>query len=215
MAAVDSHPQDTDATRLRSDARRNREQILIAARQTFAERGIDAPISAIARRAGVGVATLYRRFPTRDALVTETFTEQFDRCTGVLDDALTAPDPWQGLCTLVHRICAMQVADRGFTEAFFSRYPDALEHAHLTRAEHGLDELVRRCQRNGHMRPDVSASDITLALVANAGLVARCPQPEHASARLIGQLLRAFTTDPNRPLPPPSALKLRPSTLSK
>lgn len=215
MTALDSHPQDSDATRLRSDARRNRERILLAAHETFTERGIDAPLSAVARRAGVGIATLYRRFPTRDALVTEAFVEQFDRCSAELNKALDARDPWHGLCTLVQRICEMQVADRGFTEAFFARYPDAVEHAHVTRAEQGLATLVRRCQRTGHVRPDVSASDITLALVANAGLVARLPQPGPASARLIGQLLRAFTATPSRSLPPPPALRLGPWMLGR
>lgn len=213
MATDDSHTQHTDATRLRSDARHNRERILRAARSTFAEHGIDAPLTTVARRAGVGVATLYRRFPTRDALVTETFAEQFGQCTVVLDDALNDPDPWHGLCNLVTTICAMQAADRGFTEAFFVRYPDAVNYDRLSWAEQALAELVRNCQQAGRMRPDVSISDITLALIASAGLVARLPQPGRATARLAGQLLRAFATDPNRPLPPSPILGLRPLLL--
>lgn len=208
MNTADSHSRDDDATRLRSDARRNRERILVAARETFVERGIDAPMSAIARRAEVGVATLYRRFPTRDALVTGAFAEQFDRCNAELDDALEAPDPWRGLRTLMYKVSEMQVADRGFTEAFFAQYPDAVEHTRVSRAEQKLAALVDRCQRAGQVHPDVRASDITLALIANAGLVARLPHPGPASERLIGQLLRAFTTGPSRPLPPPSGLRL-------
>ena len=209
MPTDDSHPRAAE-TALRSDARRNRERILHAAREAFALHGIDAPMSTIARRAGVGVATVYRRFPTRSDLVSETFAEQFDRCTELLDDALDAPDAWQGLCTVVESICAMQVADRGFTEAFLARYPDVVDPARLSRAEQGLAALVSSCQQTGRVRPDVDASDITLALVANAGLVARLTRPSRASTRLVGQLLRAFTTDPSRPLPSPSALELQP-----
>jgi AcrR family transcriptional regulator len=208
MAADDSHAEDADPIGLRSDARHNRERILRAARTAFAVHGIDAPLTTIARQAGVGVATLYRRFPTRAALVTETFSEQFHQCNAVLTNALQDPDPWDGLCDLLRTICAMQAADRGFTEAFFTRYPDALDRALLTRAEHSLATLVHDCQQAGRVRPDVCATDLTLALMANAGIVARLSQPGPASARLVSQLLRAFATDPSQPLPPPPKLGL-------
>src|SRR5699024_10245726 len=115
MSLADSHSRGSDTLGLRSDAWRNRQRILRAARETFAERGLDAPLSAIARRAGFGMATVYRRFPTREALVTEVFAEQFHRCDADLEEALNAADPWRGMITLVYRICGMQVADRGFT----------------------------------------------------------------------------------------------------
>lgn len=117
----------TDA--LRADARENRERILRAAREAYALHGIDVPISAIARRAGVGVATLYRRFPTRAALITEAFAEQLAECAGVLDEALEDPDPWHGFSTVFRKICAMQAADRGFTHAFLSRFPGETAYA--------------------------------------------------------------------------------------
>lgn len=105
---------------LRADARHNRERILAAAGAVFAERGIDVPMTTVARRAGVGVATLYRRFPTRDALVAEVFSGQLATCVGVLDEALADPDPWDGFRTLVERLFALQVAERGFTAAVVS-----------------------------------------------------------------------------------------------
>ncbi|MDQ3787939.1 MAG: TetR/AcrR family transcriptional regulator, partial [Actinomycetota bacterium] len=105
------------SSRLRADARLNRDRILDAARQAFAARGLDVPMAAIARRAGVGVATLYRRFPTREALITAVFGDQLTHCLSVVDDALADPDPWRGFCSAIERVCAMQVADRGFSAA--------------------------------------------------------------------------------------------------
>ncbi|WFE54279.1 helix-turn-helix domain-containing protein [Micromonospora sp. WMMD1155] len=73
---------------LRSDARDNRQRILEAARTTFATDGMDVPMREIARRAGVGPATLYRRFPTKEALATEAFAEQMDACHVIVDEGL-------------------------------------------------------------------------------------------------------------------------------
>ena len=181
MSVGDSHSGSGNGPSLRSDARRNRQRILRAAHETFSERGLDAPVSAIARRAGVGIATVYRRFPTRDAIVAEVFADQFHRCDAELEEALNATDPWRGLVTLVYRICGMQVADRGFTEAFFAEYAGTVQRDHLTRAEERLTTLLDRCRRGGQVRAEVGASDITLALVANAGLVARLPRRDRPS----------------------------------
>lgn len=210
MGARNSQSPPASGPQLRADARRNRDQILQAARETFAVRGIDAPLAAIARRAGVGVATLYRRFPTRETLVTEAFARQFGECTAALDTALADPDPWRGLRDLIGTVCALQAVDLGFTQAFLARHPHVFEADTLTDTERKMAELVRRCQRAGAVRPDVTADDVTLALVANAGVIARVPHPARASARLAAQLLRAFATVPDDPLPPAPTLELRP-----
>ncbi|MFD8472212.1 TetR/AcrR family transcriptional regulator [Streptomyces globisporus] len=196
---------------LRADARENRERILRAAREAYALHGIDVPISAIARRAGVGVATLYRRFPTRTSLITEAFTEQLTECAGALDEALEDPDPWRGFCTVVRKVCAMQAADRGFTHAFLARFPGDTAYAgELDRAEEGLALLVRRAKEAGALRPDFDVSDVVLALLANNG-VAKGAGPESAAAsrRLVGYLLESFRAGPaTGPLPPPAELEL-------
>ncbi|MDX3490072.1 MULTISPECIES: TetR/AcrR family transcriptional regulator [unclassified Streptomyces] len=199
----------TDA--LRADARENRERILRAAREAYALHGIDAPISAIARRAGVGVATLYRRFPTRASLITEAFAEQLAECAGVLDEALEDPDPWHGFCTVFRKICAMQAADRGFTHAFLSRFPGETAYAgERDRAEEGLALLVRRAQEAGALRPDFDISDVVLVLLANSGVANGAgPEAAAASRRLVGYLLESFRATPCvRPLPPPAGLEL-------
>ncbi|NRQ36948.1 TetR/AcrR family transcriptional regulator [Nonomuraea sp. NN258] len=196
---------------LRADAAHNRDRILEAARQAFTAGGIDVPLTAIARRAGVGVATLYRRFPTRAALVTEAFSEQLTACVSALDEALADPDPWHGFHTFIEKICAMQAADRGFTAAFLTRFPDAIDYDHLrARAENGLADLIQRAKAAGQLRPDFTESDVTLLLLANNAMVTESPEESlAASRRLLGYLLPSFRADRTEPLPPPAPLGLR------
>lgn len=196
---------------LRADAARNRNLIVEAARDLFRTRGIDVPLSTVARRAGVGVATLFRRFPTREALVTEVFADQITRCEAVLQEAVTDPDPWRGFRRLVEFACVEQLEDRGFTEAFLATF--ATDHGERReQAETAFDTLVRRAQDSGRLRPDFAASDLVMLLMANSGL--RTAPPEHAdvlSRRLVAYLLRAFGTangPEEEPLPPASSLRL-------
>ncbi|MFF2064294.1 TetR/AcrR family transcriptional regulator [Streptomyces sp. NPDC058200] len=199
-----------DTKELRADARHNRDRILRAARGAYAVHGIDVPITAIARRAGVGVATLYRRFPTRASLVTEAFAEQLALCVAVLDEALEDPDPWHGFCSVIEKVCTMQAADRGFTRAFLSQFPDSVDYdRERARAEKGLDELVRRAKDAGQLRQDFDRSDITLVLLANSGVGGESPETSPAaSRRLVAYLLQSFRADRTEPLPAPAPLGL-------
>ncbi|AXK31377.1 TetR/AcrR family transcriptional regulator [Streptomyces armeniacus] len=202
--------------RLRADAERNRNRILDAAREAFAVRGLDVPMAAIARRAGVGVATLYRRFPTRESLVTEVFADQLASCAAVVDEALADPDPWRGFCTVVEKVCRMQLADRGFTAAFLSEFPDAVDFdRQRAHAERGFDALTRRAQEAGRLRADFHPDDLTLVLMANDGITAEAAGSAEAAAaasrRLVAFLLRSFRATPSvpvPPLPPPAAVGL-------
>ncbi|MFD7431950.1 TetR/AcrR family transcriptional regulator [Streptomyces sp. NPDC059818] len=201
----------TSSAGLRADARHNRDRILEAAREAYAAHGIDVPVTTIARRAGVGVATLYRRFPTRDALVTEAFSEQLALCVAVLDEALRDPDPWRGFCSLIEKVCAMQATDRGFTAAFLSRFPDAVDFGgQRACAEEGIAQLVRRAQESGQLRADFHPTDVTLLLLANSGVAGESPEVSAvASRRLTGYLLQSFRVGRAAPLPPPAPLELR------
>ncbi|WBO68817.1 TetR/AcrR family transcriptional regulator [Streptomyces camelliae] len=197
---------------VRADARRNRERVLVAARAVFAEHGIDAPMATVARRAGVGVATLYRHFPTRDALVRGAFAQQMETCARALTEALAAPDPWQGFQQLVETVCALQREERGFPAAFVAAFPESTsEHAQSRqRAERDFTTLVRRAQASGALRADFHPSDLAVVLLAHCGLVTALPDDGAASRRLVAYLLQSFRTDPaNKPLPPPTALTLR------
>ncbi|WP_329056472.1 TetR/AcrR family transcriptional regulator [Streptomyces sp. NBC_00117] len=197
---------------LRADARRNRERVLAAARAVFAEHGIDAPMATVARRAGVGVATLYRHFPTRDALVRGAFAQQVDTCVRALTEALAAPDPWQGFQQLIETVCALQREERGFPAAFVAAFPDSTsEHAQARqRAERDFTTLVRRAQASGALRADFHPSDLAMVLLAHCGLVTALPGDGAASRRLVAYLLQSFRADTaNELLPPPTALTLR------
>ena len=101
---------------LRADAERNRERILATARQVFAERGLNASLEDIARRAGVGVGTLYRRFPSREDLIGAVFAEKMAVYADAVDAALADSDPWRGFCGFIERVCGLQTEDVGFAD---------------------------------------------------------------------------------------------------
>ncbi|MBB5781404.1 TetR/AcrR family transcriptional regulator [Nonomuraea jabiensis] len=195
---------------LRADARHNRVRILEAAREAFATRGLDVPMAAIARRAGVGVATLYRRFPSRESLIIEVFGDELATCASVVDEALADPDPWRGFCSAIETVCAMQVADRGFTEAFLTAFPGAIDYERArVRAEQGFAKVVRRAKAAGQLRADFDLADLTLLLKANCG-VATGPSEVAAagSRRLVAYLLQSFRAQHADPLPPAPPLTL-------
>src|SRR3954468_9021673 len=98
---------------LRADAARNREAIVQAAREVFAEQGLDAPLDDIARRAGTGNATLYRRFPTRCDLVAAVFADRMVEHLEAVEAALADQDAWRGFASYVQTVGAMQARDRG------------------------------------------------------------------------------------------------------
>lgn len=196
---------------LRSDARDNRERILAVARTTFAEQGLDVAIREIARRAEVGPATLYRHFPTKEALITEAFREQMTACTAIVDEALADPDPWRGFCLVIEAVCEMQARDRGFTAAFVSAFPRAIDFAaDRERALDKVAELARRARAGGKLRPDFVLDDLIMVLMANGGIRTTSPAAAVAASRRFAALLiQGMRAEPALPpLPPPVRLPL-------
>lgn len=196
---------------LRADAAENRDRILAVARELFAEHGLEVQMATVARRAGVGVATLYRRFPTKQSLVTTVFADQFGECAHVLDEALADPDPWHGLYAGITRICEMQAVDRGFSAAFLAAFPDAVDvEGARRRGVDAITELVRRAKESGRLRADFVAEDLVLVLMANNGIVADTPETAlAASRRLVAYRLSSFRAEHTEPLPPPVSVDLR------
>lgn len=207
---IEAEPLENEPAALRADARQNRDRILDAAREAFATRGLDVPMAAIARRAGVGVATLYRRFPSRESLVTEVFSDQMQTCASVVDDALLDPDPWHAFRVTIEKVCEMQVADQGFTAAFLTAFPDAIDYERVREcAELGLAEVVRRAKEAGRLRADFDLADVILLLKANQGIAAEPGEVARAgSRRLVAYLLESFRAEHAGPLPPAPPLKL-------
>jgi AcrR family transcriptional regulator len=190
---------------LRADARRNRELILAAAREVFSERGLDASLNEVARRAGVGVATLFRRFPTREDLIAATFADRMNDYGTLIEAALADPDPWQGFCDYVRAICAMQVGDRGFTDLLTQSFPTAKEfEAQRDETFRQFVELIGRAKEGGRLRADFVPEDLPMLLMANAGVVsATGGDAPQASPRLVAYLLQAFDARAVDPLPEP------------
>ncbi len=196
---------------LRSDARDNRARILIVARAAFAADGLDVPIREIARRAQVGVATVYRHFQTKEALLTAAFAEQMTACSAVVEEGLAAGDAWLGFRLVIEKLMEMHALDRGFARAFTSRFPVAVEFARdRDRALRLLLELVRRAKEAGRLRPDLVLEDISLALMANEGIRAESPEMRVAASRRFAALMiQSFQAHPvPAPLPPAVRLPL-------
>ena len=174
---------------LRSDARDNRELILATARAVFAAEGLNVPMREIARRAGVGTATLYRRFPTKQILVTEAFSEQLGACHAIVDEGIADPDPWHGLCLVIEKICELHARNRGFTAAFVSAFPGAMDlSASRGYALRSVAELARRAANTGRLRPDFVLDDLILILMANNGIRAASPATAAAASRRFAAL---------------------------
>ncbi len=158
--------------RLRADAARNRDAIVAAAREVFAERGLEAPLEEIALRAGVGIATLYRRFPAREQLVSAALIDKVTQYAEAAERALTVPDPWAGFVSYIQRICELQADDRGLSDLLCMTLP-ADEHVEqLRRRANGqLAELIERAKAAGQLRGDFVGEDLVLLLIANAAVV--------------------------------------------
>jgi AcrR family transcriptional regulator len=198
---------------LRVDAERNRQRLIEAARLVFAEGGPDAPLEEVARRAGVGIATLYRRFPTRDDLLAAVFEDRLLRFAALAAEARRAPDARSGFRRYVERACAMQAADRGLRDLLIRSFPGRRRLQDLRgRAERDLAEVIRRAQAEGTLRSDLLVEDVTLLLMANAGVVrATRSDAPRAWRRFLALMLDACEADGVQPLPAPP----RPTQLSR
>ncbi|MBU2663368.1 TetR/AcrR family transcriptional regulator; helix-turn-helix transcriptional regulator [Actinoplanes bogorensis] len=168
------------ADRLRADAQRNRAALLAAAREVFAEHGLDASLDEIARRAGVGNATLYRRFPTRRDLIAEVFAGQMTGYVELAEDALAEPDPWTGFVAYVKKLFEIQATDRGLSELLVTTSFDDDERLAelLATAQRGATQVIRRAQAAGRLRPDFARTDISLLMRGNAGVLRSSPDPD-------------------------------------
>lgn len=191
---------------LRADAKLNRDRILTAAAELFAERGLSVPFEQIADRAGVGVATLYRRFPTRADLAAAAFERNLSRYTQAVDRALANPSAWEGFRALVFGVCELQAGDAGLRDLLTTAFPASSTVEQRTgETVEKLREVIRRAQAEGTLRPDVVAGDIVVMLMANAGVLkATGTAAPDAWRRFAALMVDAFGARPDTPLPPAS-----------
>jgi AcrR family transcriptional regulator len=191
----------------RSDARDNRARIVAVARAAFAADGLDVPVREIARRAEVGAATVYRHFPTKEALFDAAFEEPLALCSSIVADGLAAADPWLGFSSVVARLMEVHALDRGFARAFTSL---PYFTADRDRTVQLLLRLIGRAKAAGALRADFVLEDMVLALMANDGIRADSPAARAAaSRRLAALMIQSFQANPvPGPLPPPARLPL-------
>jgi AcrR family transcriptional regulator len=146
---------------LRKDAERNRQRILKAAAAVFTEQGLEATLDDVARHAGVGVATVYRRFPDKAALADALFEERIDTLAALATEAHEAEDPWEGLVSFMLTATEMLTTDKGLRQLlmFASHGHERVGYAR-DRMRPAIGKLVERAQAAGQVRPDLGATDI-------------------------------------------------------
>jgi AcrR family transcriptional regulator len=189
-------------TVLRADAQRNLVRVLDAAREVFAEHGIDAPVTEIAERAGVGVGTIFRRFPTKDDLLVAVVEQRTAQLVEAADVALAQPDAGAALRRFLETAAAMHISDRCWcdasgTDLFAREGLRELVDVLVTK----MDALLSRAQASGHVRTDVRALDLPVLLmgVAKSGLMLEDAAPG-AWKRYLGIVLDGLRPEAARPL---------------
>lgn len=176
-----SPQRDPDASRpLRRDAERNRQRILRAAAAEFGERGLDVTLDDVAKRAGVGVGTVYRRFPDKEALVHVLFTDHIDAMVAVAKEACAAPDPWAALVSFLTYSAAALGGDLGLRQLMmFATYGNDRVSYAREQMRPVVGELITRAQEAGSLRADFSTTDVPMILfmLASAAQYAGPVQP--------------------------------------
>jgi AcrR family transcriptional regulator len=186
--ADQAEPRPSSEQRQRADARRNRHRLLAAAMEAFAEEGVDAQMSSIARRANLAVGTLYRHFPTKEALVDALLLDRLALVGVAAESAATEPDPWRALEGFIRQVTVLQIEHRALSEFIGGRVRGSPELRLQLRAIFGVfAELVVRAKDSGQLRPDIGADDIRVIVICIARALAwDWPQPAWVLDRYLG-----------------------------
>jgi AcrR family transcriptional regulator len=188
---------------LRRDAERNRQRILAVARDAFRDDGLAVTLDEIARRAGLGVGTIYRRFPDKEQLIDALFEERMSEMVALAENALQCEDAWDGLVAFLEAATAAHAEDRGLKEVALS-------------GAHGLDRVARarqlmfplvtriveRAQEQGSLRPDIQPTDMPL-LQLMLGSLSECTRDVDPAIwrRYLGILTDGLRTRRDGPTP--------------
>jgi AcrR family transcriptional regulator len=166
---------------LRIDARRNRDSLVAVARTVFAEQGIDASLRDVARRAGVGIGTLYRHFPTREALLEAVVSDGFDLLRDLAAEMMSEPSPRQSLATWMWRFATNSSTCRGLSGSMLASLHDSDSDLHRSSEAMLLaaSRLLNRAQEAGEARRDISATDV-ITMAAATGWVGQITDEEQA-----------------------------------
>jgi AcrR family transcriptional regulator len=196
---------------LRADAKRNRVRVLEAARAVFAERGLSATLDHVAVEAGVGVATVYRRFGSKEELIEALFADELDHLVEQAEAALAVDDPWEGFVQMLAGMSEVLVQDQGIRDVLMH---DGLGQTRVAAARSrflpAAEAVVVRAQASGQLRPDVTAVElpVLLLMVETAGALTRAEDPDQWR-RYLGVLLEGLQArTPAVPLPGPPPLSV-------
>jgi AcrR family transcriptional regulator len=188
---------------LRSDARRNRELILAAASELFAESGAELSIDELARRAGVGHATIFRRFPSKDDLIVAMIEQRLNALAEAVEEAAHSEDAWEGLAGAMAVIAERQAMDRGLADAADSRVVGApnLREARQ-RILTPMADLLARAQAAGQVRADLQPEDVFFLITAAANASPCRFQIPGLWRRYLGVVLDGMRPEGASPLSP-------------
>ena len=198
---------------LRADAARNAERILRAAREVYGELGPEAPVEAIARRAGVGERTLYRRFPTKGDLIGAALDQSIaEDLTPVIEKARRAEDPMRGLVALIE--AAISLGAREHHLLIAARRAGSLTPDISTALNETLGELARRGQQAGVVRADLVAEDLPRLIAMLYNVLFTMDSTTDGWRRYVALVLDAISTGPRRRLPRAEPLRFAPASSS-
>ncbi|MFF5708567.1 TetR/AcrR family transcriptional regulator [Streptomyces sp. 62] len=179
---------------MRADARRNHERLLVEARAAFGEQGADAPLEEVARRAGVGIGTLYRHFPTRADLLNAVFQEALAELLDRSRELAEADAPCRALVEWLRALIAHAGEYRGLAHALMSASYD--RSSALARCSDPLraagEQLLERARKAGQVRADVSIGDLMQLTNAIALAAEQCPEDVFLADRLLALTLRGL-----------------------
>jgi AcrR family transcriptional regulator len=191
------------ARALRKDAEENRQRLLTAARELFADRGMNVTLNDIAHHAGVGVGTAYRRFANKGEVMDALFEQQVAEISDLADQALADPDPWHGLTQYLEQVMARQARDRGLAHILSG------DHARPEQFDWGKDVLapkvnaiIDRAKQAGVLRDDIEGTDLVFIQLGLIAITARTRQAAPELYRRYLQIsldgLRAHPTGPSK-----------------
>jgi AcrR family transcriptional regulator len=198
--------------RLRADAARNVDRILRAARDVYAELGPDAPVEAVARRAGVGERTLYRRFLTKADLVRAALDHSIaEDLMPAIDEARRADDPLRGLTQLIEAAISLGAREHNLLTA--AHRAGTLTYDISVSLNEALDHLVREGQRVGRVRADLVVDDVPRLMAMLYSVLSTMDSDSDGWRRYVALVIDAISIAEGQPLPPAPPLSIsEPST---
>jgi AcrR family transcriptional regulator len=190
---------------LRRDAQANRDRIVAAARVAFAADGIEVPVEEIARRAAVGMGTLYRHFPAKEDLIDAVLEDAFAAFVSAAEQALAEEDAWAGFQGFFERVFALHVENCGLKDMIATRaHGRARVEAMRSRMRPLLRRLIERAQEQGALRADFTAEDMPLVFWTGGRVIeATAAVAPEFWRRYLGLLLDGLRAEAATPLPHP------------